>query len=289
MTDGDRRPVVVGIDETTESQAALGWAVEKARSAGVPLRVVTVDPAAPPPLELADSDAVASSAALRQRHDAAVEYAQGQLGRENVSARLTTGRPAKVLVAEARQAELLVVGSRVRSATSAIVMGSVGAATVAHAACPVVVVRISTEIAPADRIVVGIDGSHQSDAAVRFAFEQATERGVPVAVVHCWQPYGYVDPIRWEHGVLEAEQQRRQDWIRQNIAPLAKEFPDVEHTAELVEGHTSTELTERSRRASLVVVGSRGHGGFAGLLLGSVSQNLLHHARCTVAVVKARP
>ena len=134
-------------------------------------------------------------------------------------------------------------------------------------------------------VVVGFDGSDQASAALGVAFEEAAARRVGLRVLRAWQP-----PVpRWsvtELGVdLEELAVAERTAVTEALKPWRDRYPQVAVTVDVVAGGAARELVSVSRTCQLVVVGSRGRGGFRGLLLGSVSQQLLHHAECPVIVV----
>lgn len=287
MTTTDARPLVVGIDESPQSQLALRWAVDEARNRGYHVRLVSVYELTARPFDY-EPATIGAHTPMRDRFDEAIAYAFDRLGTERVSHAYVAGNPAQVLLTEAESAAMVVVGSATATRTAAVLMGSVSSAVAAHARCPVVVVRTEQDPAPTGPVVVGVDGSPQSGEAARVAFEQAHDRGLDLQIVHCWRPVlGPIDPVRWESSLLADEVDERETWVDERVAAVAKEYPDVRATTELVEARAAEELTARSKHATMIVVGSRGHGGVSGLLLGSVSQALLHHADCTVIVTKA--
>jgi nucleotide-binding universal stress UspA family protein len=276
-----KKYVLVGVDGTPASQIALHWAVEAAQHRELPVRVVRAYltelerwPAVstggylPPPMPLDR---------FQRELDEAVEYARDRLGYDGGSGWLTDTDPAHAILAEAPDAELVVLGSRSRSKISAAVLGSVATAVTAKAPCPVVVVRRERRIGP---VVVGTDGSPDSDDAVRFGFEEAARTGLPLQVVYCWQPQA-------DHATsIDSTADLLNNWLAESIAPYLDKFPTVRARASVLDGRASTRLIQLSKKAGLVVVGSRGRGGVAGLLLGSVSQSLLHHADSPVAIVR---
>ena len=137
-------------------------------------------------------------------------------------------------------------------------------------------------------ILVGYDGSPGATAAVAWALDEAGRTGAPVRLAYAfdWPPVVMtpVDPAT----VWPAEDARgnAKTVLNRAVAEAASRHPHVPVTAHLLEGRAAPLLREQSRHASLVVLGSRGHGGFTGLLLGSISQQLLHHSHCPVAVVR---
>jgi nucleotide-binding universal stress UspA family protein len=181
------------------------------------------------------------------------------------------------------EASLIVLGSRGQSALASI--GSVSVAVSAHAHCPVVVVR--GDPAPAAPVVVGVDDSDCARLALAFAFEQAAGRGVPLRVIRA---YAFAAGI-WEdrpvvnQTIIEDETRSLHDLVTE----WQQKYPDVQVSATFRAEHPADALTAASAGAQLVVVGSRGRGAFRGMLLGSVSQHLLHRSPCTVAVVREIP
>lgn len=285
MSAQHRRPLVVGIDDTTSGRFAVRWAVEEALRRGSPVRVVSayeVTSTAATPYPVNGS---LPRALLQNRFDDAVAYAADRLGRDRVEGRLVRGRAADLLVDESVGAELVVLGSRPRSPLGALAMGSVSRAVAAHADCSVVVAHPRTE-PERPCVLVGVDRSEGADIALAAAFEAADSRGLALDVLHCWQPYVYVDQVPMDRELVAEERARREHWLTEKVAALSEKHPAVHVTTRLVEGSPGRELADRSEAATLVVVGSRGHGAVSGLLLGSVSQYLLRHAHCTVLVAR---
>ncbi len=291
MTTADRvdHPIVVGVDAEGSSSAALEWAAAEARQRRRPLHLVYARHLSlrePLPVTEPDPSAAEADRVLA----AAVRRANALAPGVQVTATSPLGRASSVLLDAAGGADLVVVGSRGRGTLGSIVLGSTSSEVAAHATVPVVVVRES-EDAPAvrrPRVVVGSDGSELSAEAIGSAFQMADERGVPLVVVHAWFLQSYASGI----AVLETEEARREiaDEERllssETVAGWADKFPDVVVQQHVVNAHPVQALVDHSEGADLLVVGSRGRGGFGGLLLGSVSQGVLHHAHCPVMVVR---
>ncbi|MDQ7906272.1 universal stress protein [Phytohabitans sp. ZYX-F-186] len=275
-------PVVVGVDGSEASLAAVDLAVRTAAERHRPLRVLHVFAWSsldlPPEAGLrADAERLA---------DRAAAYAHGLDPRVTVTSEAVPGTPAEILVQHSREAAVVVLGHRGRGGFASLLVGSVAAQVTAHAASPVVVARGTPR--GEGPVVVGVDGSPTSAAAIRFAVEEAAWRKTNVVAVHAWavpMSTGPADmlPLLYDPDRLAAEQERV---LAESVAGLGDDHPDVHLERQLVEDNTAAALIEHSKRAQLVVVGSRGHGGFTGLLLGSVSHALLHHAECPVAVVR---
>jgi len=273
--------ILVGVDDSPEAQIALHWAVEAAAERDLPVRVVRayLDEASRWPAVGAEGYLPPPMPLDRFEHElnAAVRYARDRLGYERGSGWLANTDPSDALLTEAEHAELVVVGTRSRNKMSAAFLGSVATAVAAKAPCSVVVVRGERRAGP---VVVGNDGSPDSENALSFAFEEAARTGERLEVVYCWQPQA-------DHTAsIDSTEELLTNWLAESLEPYRDKFPTVTVHASVVAGRAAARLIEWSATASLVVVGSRGRGGVAGLLMGSVSQSLLHHAASPVAIVR---
>lgn len=281
----EEKPIVVGVDGSEHSLAACRWAATEARLRGHSLELVYSfeSPAlVPPPRDwLSVHNETAESMLTRAAEQ--VRHLEPQVA---VSSRIVAGEPGTQLVELSSGARQVVVGHRGHGTFTARLLGSVAETVAAHAHSPAVIVRTGsrhTRPSPAP-VVVGVDGSVTGAAALAFAFEEADLRAVPVHAVHAyhleWLPAHAeeLDPVRFQ----EAEQQRLRQWVQ----PVWDKYPQltVEHL--LRYGHPAACLTEAARDASLLVVGSRGRGGFTGMLLGSVSQQVVRHHEGPVVVVR---
>lgn len=186
-----------------------------------------------------------------------------------VTTGLITGAAGAVLLDAASTAGLLVVGSRGLGGFGRLLLGSVGAQAASYAPCPVVIVREAP--APDGPVVVGVDGSAASEAAVGFAFAEAAVRKAPLVAVH---------GVDGEVGDYERH------LLAESLGGFASRFPEVALDIRYSEQRAPDALLEASKGASLLAVGSRGRGGFKGLLLGSVSQAAVQYAACPVAVIR---
>ncbi|MEG3630812.1 universal stress protein [Streptomyces poriticola] len=262
--------VVVGVDGSSSSLAAVEQAAREARLRRSELRVVhafahPVRPSYAPP-DPAPARRLVSEAAQRAR-----SLAPGA----EVTEAVVDGSAVAVLEAESRAADLVVVGSRGTGGFLGMLLGSTAVSLAAHGRCPVLVVRETpAEDGP---VVLGVDGSPVGEPAIGFAFAEAALRGAEIVAVHAWLPeYAPVGT-----GVESAER-----LLAEALVGHSEAYPDVSVRHEVTSGETREVLIEASRSAQLLVVGARGRGGFAGMLLGSVSQALLHHAHSPVAVVR---
>jgi nucleotide-binding universal stress UspA family protein len=222
----------------------------------------------------------------RRYLEEAVQVAAQAASNLPVTADLITGAAVPVLLAESRDATLIVLGDRGLGAFTGLIVGSVAVQIATHGYCPVLVVRGESRIA--GPVVVGVDGSQTSVLAVTFAAEYAARRSAELVAVHTWQfpasvGPGDMLPLAYDASLLEEEERRV---LAESVSGLNESHPDLLIREEVTYGPAGRVLTEWSRRAQLVVVGDRGHGGFTGLLLGSVSQHLIYNAECPVAVVR---
>jgi nucleotide-binding universal stress UspA family protein len=281
--------IVVGVDGQPTGRMALDWAIDLASQRHQPLHLVHAEPmplrgpAVPPG---ADHSMKESRAVF----DEAVARVHALAPGVEVTTATAHGAAAPLLVDASRDAALVVVGARGRGALRSALLGSTSVDVAAHAHTPVVVVReLSSPMPQRPRVVVGTDGSELSDAAVAAAFDEADRRDLPLTVVHAWQ-LDYADgsflagstdgEVRREVGESEVA------LAAEAIAGWSQKYPDVVVHQHVLNVHPVQALVDHSSGAELVVVGSRGRGGFTGLLLGSVSQGVLHHAHCPVMVVR---
>jgi nucleotide-binding universal stress UspA family protein len=297
MTNGfnGEHPVVVGVDGSQSALHAVRWAAREALRRNAPLRLVHVCHLAPVrhPTQLPPPPRFHTALLEQGRHwlNEATQVARRAAPDGVVIADLHDGVTGEVLVTESKAAQLVVLGSRGLGGVGSLLLGSVAVTVSAHAHCPVVVTHSAgANHAPPEsgHIVVGVDGSELSDAAMTFACEAAEARGVPLLVVHTWfdidvSPTWAALPSTIDWRWLRAEEERQ---LAERIGPWRAKFPHVDMQPLAMRARPAHALLEHAAGAQLVVVGSRGRGALAGLGLGSVSQAVLHHAECPVAVVR---
>ncbi|MFI7469768.1 universal stress protein [Nonomuraea sp. NPDC049646] len=274
-----RGPIVAAVDGSASSTAAVEWAAGDAQRRGLPLRLVHVCEQ----WVLGVDGARYCMGAL----EAAAGRARAIGGGVEVTAEMLAGNVIDALIVESAAADSLVLGSRGMGGFAGMVLGSVGRAVAGHAAGTVVVVRGVVAVRH-DLVVAGDDGSAASREAMAYAVEQARARRARLHVVYAWEAPA-VSPYwaAYSHLLADSfEEEARAAQARVN--PCRSENPDVVITDEQVRGHPVAALTEAAAAADLVVVGSRGRGGFSSAVLGSVSHGVLHHAACPVAVVRPR-
>lgn len=285
------RRVVVGIDGTSPDIPALAVAAEEARRRRAHLDVVTswtYPPISAEERRLTTARQVEDDAASSAARVIDEVLGGHDLDDPPVGLSVVEGAPAKVLVAAAQDSDLLVVGRRDHARMRHLLLGSVADQCVRHAPCPTMVVPRSDEDGgdPSGPIIVGIDGSPTSLRALVWAIEQARLTGCAVRAVYCFQE---AIPAAPELAVslpspdeLERRARRELDaWL--DPAEVADEV-DVDGVVRW--GDAPSVLAEEAAGARMVVVGSRGRGGFAGLLLGSVSRRMVHVAPVPVVVIR---
>lgn len=274
--------ILVGVDPKEQSLPALAWAADEAVRRGLGLRMVL---SVPPPHDTQHGDTEPQRTAAYARGERALAAAAEVVHALHPDVPLTTelldGVRAPVLCREAAHARLVVVGSRWLSRWEEIFStGSVVVPVSARAQCPVVVVREPEHIAEENPfLVVGVDGSDDSGAAVAFAFEEARLRGAAVRAVWVWHhPFaGLGDDAK-----AEGEQWRM---LTDFLEPWLQKYPELDVTEEVSPGHPEEQLSLASAHALAVAVGRRGRGGYTGMRLGSVVHGLLHRAECPVITV----
>ncbi|MEV4410499.1 universal stress protein [Catellatospora sp. NPDC049609] len=286
-------PVVVGVDGSPPATVALRWAADEAALRGLPLKIayVSEDPA---PREGTSTEDVALTSAGHKVTDHAMAEVRELHPDITLTTQVLRDDPAHGLIRESETASMVVVGSRGHGGFHDLMLGSTSLQVAMHAKSAVAVVRPPATpekagIGAVGRIAVGVDGSPQSGTALAFAFDEAERRGCGITAVHAWMgpittgaagmPFVYdVDTLRdQEETVLDTA-----------LAGWRDRYPDIDVRLMTVETSAAAALTEQSMGALMVVVGCRGLGGFTGLLLGSVSQALIHHAGCPVVVAHRR-
>ncbi|GAA1880578.1 universal stress protein [Pseudonocardia ailaonensis] len=299
MTQTRTGAVVVGVDGSDSALDATRWAATEAVRRGAPLRLVaavawtTFRPIGVPALGQEHHRSVLERQAV-EHLDAAAAAARATEADVTIEQEVSGGEAPLVLSQESERAALVVLGSRGRGGFASLLLGSVAVEAVARAACPVVVVRGTPDPgAPESPVVVGLGEDTLDDTldggvdatALAFAFEEAARHRVPLTAVHAVSQ-AKIDPFLVPLIDWEGERTRAEQDLDGRLAGWQDKYPGVSvRTVAVVDGAAS-ELVERSRTAGLLVVGSRGHGVLGGPLLGSVSQAVLHHAACPVAVVR---
>ncbi len=287
MVDGDTRyGILVGVDGSAESDAAVRWAAAEATLRGVPLTVMHAVapleiswPVAPLPAELAEAERATAALVLGRARDVLAE-----LGGPEAQAEVRFSAPIPTLAEASKDADMVVVGARGAGAVGRALLGSVSSGLVHHAHGAVAIVHTAGGQLPgAGPVVVGIDGSPVSEAATKFAFDEASKRASELVAVHAWNDIA-VPPVIAQHWTDRV--QRAEEILAERLAGWQEQYPDVTVRRRVVCDRPAKCLLEEARGAALVIVGSRGRGGFAGLLLGSVSSAVAQGSPVPVIVVR---
>lgn len=291
-----RRSIIVGYDSSVSSLRAVSWALTEGALRGLPVTLVlayeapassvAVGYGGPLPISLIEGLRDEAETELRE----GVEAAQAEAPNVEVSGLIVDGGASHQLLTVAEDAALIVLGSRGLGGFRGLLLGSVGQQVSAHATVPVVVMRGPVDHGVTGRVAVAVDGSPESHEAIAFAFEYAASHELALHAVHAWEVPVFDAPGVTVPPTL-ALQEVEDDEIRltaESLTGWADRFPEVTVTRQAVHGSAERVIVNASEEADLIVVGSRGRGGFTGLLLGSVSQAALHHSQCPVAVVRPR-
>jgi nucleotide-binding universal stress UspA family protein len=279
--------IVVGVDGSAESLMAVRWAAAEAAERQCGLHLVhALDPiigcygaGLPVPQSIFDEMDAGGRRVLAEARDA--------VGSDLV---VTTEMPRRLAIPRfvelSESARMIVLGASGRGGFVGMLTGSTAVSVAAHAQCAVVVVR--GDLSGTGPVVVGVDGSANSELAVGAAFDEASWRKVSLVVVHAWTDADYIEVPLPQYSYVDwgAVDQQQERVLAESLVGWQDKYPDVEVQRALVRDRPAQELLRRSADAQLVVVGSRGRGGFAGLLLGSTSQALVHHSSCPVMILR---
>ncbi|WCD84773.1 Universal stress protein [Streptomyces xanthophaeus] len=287
-----KRTLVVGVDGSPQSRAAADWAAQEAVRRDLPLHVVHAwlwAPLAAPIVQDRDTEA--------QRADDVLKEVEGDLTHRyaglDLTAEVLSDVPVPALLHAAKDAEMLVIGTRGHGALVGFLLGSYGLQVIAAAECPVVSVRSAhgrpVSVPQEGEVVVGQQGGVQESAEVlRVAFEAAAVRNVPLRAVRAWSlppVYGYSPGSMWiadQFGGLETYEKAA---LEQALEPWRVKYPQVEVVTHVEQGGGGHVLLAAASDAQLLVVGRRVRESAMGAHIGSVAHAVLHHSACPVAVV----
>ncbi|WP_109522657.1 MULTISPECIES: universal stress protein [Nocardia] len=288
MSPSNDNAIIVGIDGSKNALAAVSWAAIEAARRHLPLTLLHGIIA---PIEFGPGIAFDQfdydiyrrdgGAALETAREAAAAAA-APLGDIDIITDLIQAPPIPALRDRSKNARMLVVGTRGLGAFGRGILGSVSTALARHAECPVAVIPQTYAVPERPgRVIVGVDGSPASTNAVEIAFDQASHRGAELVAVLTW-----TELLRYlpRHQM----QQEAEELVAQALAGYCETYPDVPVSRIVVEDRPAKRLLETGEHAELIVVGSHGRGGFAGMTLGSVSQAVLHGAQVPIIIARTR-
>ena len=291
--------VVVGTDGSPSSVAAVQWAAREALMRHLPLTVVHVAspvgvavsslawPAGRVPEEVLE---IQENEGRRFVADAikAAEGSAGDSHRPEIDSELLFGGAVPVLVDLSKEAHLVVVACRGRTGRHRRLLGSVGTGLIHHAHCPVAVIHDEVPYSPQLArlpVVLGIDGSRASELAMAVAFDEASWRGVDLVALHVWSDTDMSTVIGIGPSAVQSAAEKT---LAESLAGWQERYPEVPIRRTVEYEEPARHLIDQSERAQLVVVGSHGRGGFAGMLLGSVGTAVAQAARVPVIVARQR-
>jgi nucleotide-binding universal stress UspA family protein len=283
--------ILVGVDGSPASDAAVAWASREAVSLRIPITLMHV--AAPIVVGWPVGQLYANMPEWQKDNaQHVIEHARktltvslDQSEAPEVHTEMAYSSTVPTLIEASKEAWMIVVGSQGMGAAGRLLLGSVSTALIQHAHCPVAVIRSDEGTSPDPNapVLVGIDGSPASEAATAFAFDEASRRGVGLVALHAWSDVGVFPVLGMDWRDRESQ---GEEVLAERLAGWQEEYPDVHVQRLLVCDKPARWLLQESVRARVVVVGSHGRGGFPGMLLGSVSSAVAHSVKIPVIVVR---
>jgi nucleotide-binding universal stress UspA family protein len=283
--------ILVGVDGSEFSDAAVRWAVREAAMRHEALTLMTVAEYHGPRFVTYDVEKIQNS--RRKRHSEIdrilagarqiVDEVVGNRRSGKVDTDYLFAHPLATLIDVSKDMRLVVVGCRGTSALHRLTLGSVSSGLVRYAHCPVAVIhKEHPEPDVHAPILLGVDGSPASEFATTIAFDAASRRRAPLIAMHAW-----ADSVTsGAHLNWTIDEQRGDELLSERLAGWQENYPDVHLKPTLIHQDASRWLVNQSDTAQLIVVGSHGRGGFAGMLLGSVSATVVHAAEVPVIVAR---
>ncbi|MFC7752669.1 universal stress protein [Tsukamurella soli] len=290
--------ILAGVDGSPAALHAVGWAADEARKRGLPLLLANVIETSGteygPAFGVSNSVYASMEKWGREVLAAAEERVTTNYPSVRMSTIQKTGAPAAELITLSRDAHLTVVGANGLGGFSSVLLGTVASAMVTDGHSPVAVIRRAGKaenIPTTGPVVLGVDGNEDGETAIAWAFDEACRRGATLTAVHVWTAYptGAAHVYAVAAGVdTRAEEEEHRELLAERLAGWQEKYPDVAVRRVIAAGKATDVLLEHTADAQLVVVGSRGHGEMTGILFGSVSRALIHHAPCPVLVARER-
>ena len=284
--------IVVGIDDSPAARVALQWAAHDAELRKIPLTLVhAISPEVSTWLR---TPVPAGVMRWQQDHGRRlvdeglklVEEVSQHGGPAGIHTEILSSGAVPTLINLSKDAEMLVAGSQGSGRWPGRLLGSVSAALLRHAHCPVAIVHeedLSTPTPVQAPVLAGIDGSPASELATAIAFDEASRRQVGLVALHAWSD---LDVTEWPGIDWPATQSMAEEVLAERLAGWQEQYPDVQVTRIVEQAQPARQIVQQSEKAQLVVVGNRGRGGFAGLLVGSVGETVAQMARVPVIVAR---
>lgn len=282
--------IVVAVDGSPASTVAASWAAREAVMRNIPLTIahaVCTPTATFPPVPYPESLVTSLEDEGKKAIMHAMKIAEEAMPADHavpIGRKLVYAAPAAALLKMSHAAEMIVMGSSGRGLLARGVLGSVSSTVVRHANCPVAVVRDDEPAAQNAPVLLGTDGSPASELATEIAFDEASRRGVDLVALHAWSDAAVVDVFEIDWPAIEDEAERS---LAESLAGWQERYPDVTVHRLIAKDAAARHLIDQSQTAQLVVVGSHGRGGLSRMVLGSVSNAVLHSVR--VPIIVARP
>lgn len=285
--------VLVGVDGSAESDAAVRWAAREASLNGTPITLMHVIapvivswPAGPYMATVLECQEDNARQAIEQAQNVLADCL-GESQGLTVQTEIRKESVARTLIDSSKSAQMVVAGSRGMGALGRMLLGSTSTSLLHYGSGPVVVVHGDDRAAHDDRlpVLLGIDGSPASEVATSHAFEEAARRQVDLVALHVWIDVGDIPPIgpTWEE-----QEETGRALLAERLSGWQERYPDVKVHRRIERAQPAYWLLEEAKQAQLVVIGSHGRGGFTGMLLGSVSSRVAQSATTPVMVVRPR-
>jgi nucleotide-binding universal stress UspA family protein len=286
--------IIIAVDGSAESDAAISWAAREAsmRHEHVTLMHVMQPAAVSWPVS-PERATVAEWQEDNARH--VIDHARDGLSAaldqphaRDFRTQVLYAHPVDALVDASKDARMIVVGSHGRGALGRFLLGSVSRRVVEHAHCPVAVIHTdeaSAPVHPKAPVLLGVDGSPASEPATEWAFDEASRRGVALIALHAWSDVAVFPILGMDWRTYQGQ---GEELLAERLAGWQERYPDVHVSRRLACDTPAHWLLEESENAQLVVLGSHGRGGFAGMRLGAVSAAVAQSAKVPVIVVRTQ-
>jgi nucleotide-binding universal stress UspA family protein len=285
--------IVVGIDDSPAAKVAVQWAARDAELRNIPLTLVHA--VSPDVSTWLKTPLPAGVLRWQQDHGRRlvdeglklVEEVAERSGPAGVNTEIVASAAVPTLIKLSKDAEMVVAGSQGSGRWPGRRLGSVSSGLLRHAHCPVAIVHEEDPSTPSPPVhapvLVGIDGSAASESATAIAFDEASRRQVELTALHAWSD---LDVSEWPGIDWPATQSMAEEVLAERLAGWQDQYPDVRVTRTVVQAQPARQIVQQSENSQLVVVGSRGRGGFAGMLVGSVGETVAQMARVPVIVTR---